>query len=118
MKEVDQEGYKYLGILQLDKTMNKEMKENNGNEYIRGVKFICKLILNAGNFIWLEYLGYRCVGTVEEFQIVQKRNFRTWTGKLERCFYPRSSVARLYMKWKEGGRGLISVEDCITTERR
>ena len=27
MKEVDQEGYKYLGVLQLDKTMNKEMKE-------------------------------------------------------------------------------------------
>ena len=32
MKEVDQEGYKYLGVLQLDKTMNKEMQENIGNE--------------------------------------------------------------------------------------
>ena len=31
MKEEDQEGYKYLGVLQLDKT-NKEMKENIGNE--------------------------------------------------------------------------------------
>ena len=27
-------------------------------------------------------------------------------------------MTRLYMKWKEGGGGLISVEDCITTERR
>ena len=27
-------------------------------------------------------------------------------------------VARLYMKRKEGGRGLISMEECITTERR
>ena len=51
MKEVDQEGYKYLGVLQLDKTMNKEMKENIGNEYIRRVKLICKSNLNAGNFI-------------------------------------------------------------------
>ena len=27
-------------------------------------------------------------------------------------------MARLYMKWEEGGRGFISVEDCITTQRR
>ena len=51
IKEVDQEGYKYLEVLQLDKTMNKEMKENIGNEYIRRVKLICKSNLNYGNFI-------------------------------------------------------------------
>ena len=51
MKEVDQEGYKYLGVLQLDKTMNKGMKKKIGNEYIRRVKLICKSNLNAGNFI-------------------------------------------------------------------
>ena len=39
------------GILKLDKTMNKEMKENIGNEYLRRVKLICKSNLNAGNFI-------------------------------------------------------------------
>ena len=49
LKEVDQEGY--LGVLQLDKTMNKEMKENIGNEYITRVKLNCKSNLNAGNFI-------------------------------------------------------------------
>ena len=27
-------------------------------------------------------------------------------------------MSRLYMKRKEGGRGLISVEDCITAEMR
>ena len=36
---------------------------------------------------------------------------------LNRCLHTRSSMARLYMKWKEGGIGLIIVEDCITTER-
>ena len=36
---------------------------------------------------------------------------------LNRCLHPRSSVARLYMKRKEGGRGLMSVEDCTKTER-
>ena len=34
---------------------------------------------------------------------------------LNRCLHQRSSVTRLYMKRKEG---LISVENCITTERR
>ena len=37
---------------------------------------------------------------------------------INRFFHPRSNAARLCMKWKEGGRGLIRVEDCITTERR
>ena len=37
---------------------------------------------------------------------------------LNRCLHPRSSVARLYMKRKEGERALICVEDCITTEMR
>ena len=31
MKEVHQEGYKYLGVLQLDKNTNKQVKENIGN---------------------------------------------------------------------------------------
>ena len=51
MKEVDQGGYKYLGVLQLDNVMNKEMKESIGDENIRRVKLICKLNLNAANFI-------------------------------------------------------------------
>ena len=69
MKEVDQEGYKYLGVLQLDKTMNKEMKENIGNEYIRRVKLICKSNLNDGNFI----SGMKACAICDE---VQKRNYR------------------------------------------
>ena len=51
MKEVDQEGDKYLGVLQLDKIINKEMKERIENEYIRRVKLICQSNLNSGNFI-------------------------------------------------------------------
>ena len=49
-KEVEQEGYQYLVVLQLYKTMNKEMKESIGNEHFRRVKLICKSNLNAGKF--------------------------------------------------------------------
>ena len=33
-----------------------------------------------------------------------------------RCMHPQADVDRLYWKRKEGGRGLISIEDCITIE--
>ena len=37
---------------------------------------------------------------------------------LNRCLHPRISVARIYMKRRVGGRGLISTEECITADRR
>ena len=68
MKEVDQEGYKYLGVLQLDKTMNKEMKENIGNEYIRESEIDLQIKYKCWEFhLWLEC--YRC-------DEVQWRNYR------------------------------------------
>ena len=48
---MDKEGYKYLGALQLDKVMTKDVKETLKIEYIRRIKLLCKSKLNAGNFI-------------------------------------------------------------------
>ena len=105
--------------------MNTEMKENIGNEYTRRVKLICKSNLNTGNFIsglnsWaigvMWYSGGIIDWTKEELQDMDRKTIKIMA--LNKCLHPRSSVARLYMKWKEGGRGLLSVEDCITTERR
>ena len=33
-----------------------------------------------------------------------------------RCMHPQADVDRLYWRRKEGGRGLISIEDCMTIE--
>ena len=38
MREVKHDEYKYLGVLQLDSIMNREMKEKVKSEYIRRVK--------------------------------------------------------------------------------
>ena len=98
MKEVDQEGHKYLGVLLLDKTMNKEMKENIGNEYIRGVKLICQSNLNAGNFInglnaWaigvMRNSGGIIDWTMEELQDMDWKTRKIMT--LNRCLHPRST---------------------------
>ena len=42
------------------------------------------------------------------------RKFFTIYGAL----HPKSDVDRLYISRKEGGRGLISIEDCVELARR
>ena len=125
MEKVWKEVYKYIWVLQLDNIMNREMKESIGNEYTRRVRLICKSNLNAGNVIsgmndWvigvMRYSGAIIDWTKEELQDMDRKNRRIMT--LNIYLHARSSVARLYMKQKEGVRVLISVEDCITTGRR
>ena len=47
----DEEGYKYLGILQADDLQKKEMKIKVFNEYKRRVRKIVKTKLNGRNIV-------------------------------------------------------------------
>ena len=51
MKEVDENGYQYLGVLQNVKVMNKKMKEKIKVEYLRRIKLLAKSELYAGNLV-------------------------------------------------------------------
>ena len=51
MKVVNEEGYKYLGIVELDRIKEKEMKERFTKEYMRRIKLILKSNLNSRNAI-------------------------------------------------------------------
>ena len=51
MKEVDEKGYKYLGILEGADIRTTEMKELVKKEYLRRVKAVAKSKLYAGNLI-------------------------------------------------------------------
>ena len=51
MKEIDLEGYKYLGVLQYDEIQNKTMKEKVKREYFRRIKLLMRSKLNGGNVI-------------------------------------------------------------------
>ena len=51
MKELDQNGYKYLGVLEGADIMNREMKKKVKEEYLRRVKLVAKSRLYAGNLI-------------------------------------------------------------------
>ena len=44
IREVEEEGYKYFGILQLDMTLNTKMKGRITLEYVRRVKKLCTTV--------------------------------------------------------------------------
>ena len=125
MKEVENEGYKYLGVLQLDQTLNNKMKTKIRDEYIRRVKKICKSKLNSGNLIlginsWavgvIRYSGGVVDWTKEELVCLDRKTRKILN--MYRALHCRSSIARLYLKRKEGGRGLISVHECVEMEKK
>ena len=48
IRQVEEEGYKHLGILQLDVTLNTKMKDKITSEYVRRVNKLCRSKLNGG----------------------------------------------------------------------
>ena len=46
--EIEEEGYKYLGILQLDQTLNTKMKGKITSEYIRRISTVWDCGLDNG----------------------------------------------------------------------
>ena len=125
MKEVDEEGYKYLGVLQTDKVMDRKMRDKVKAEYYRRVKLLAKSKLYAGHLVsglnaWaigvVRYSAGILNWTVCELQEMDKKTRRILT--MNGAFHKKGSVLRLYMKRKGGGRGLISVEDCVRMEER
>ena len=51
MKDIDEAGYTYLGIMETDKVKEKEMKEKFSKEYLRWVRLILRLTRNGKNKI-------------------------------------------------------------------
>ena len=51
IKEVEKDGYRYLGIPELDTFKEKEMKDKLKQEYLRRTRLILKLKLNGHNII-------------------------------------------------------------------
>ena len=123
IKEVDDEGYKYLSILELDKFKERGMKDIFRTEYLRCFKLVIKSHLNGKNKIkasntWAVSLIRYGAGTIkwnkEELQEINRKSRKIMTINKE--LNPRSDVARIYVPRKKGGRGLISCESCVRRE--
>ena len=114
MKE-DDDGYKYLGVLEVEGIKHLEMKELVRKEYFRRVKKILKSKLNGGNTI--KAINSRAVSiirygagivdwTKEELQEMDWKTRKLLI--INRALHPQKRL--------EGGRGMIGVEDCATIE--
>ena len=122
MTQVGQEGYTYLGIIELDKIKETEMKEKITKEYKRRPRLILKSKLNGRNKVTtintsavpiLRYMTGIIQWKASELKDLDRKSRKTMT--MYGGLYEKSDVDRLHVK-KEGGRGLISVEQCIREE--
>ena len=123
MKEVDENGYTYLGILELDEIKEHEMKNKVTAGYKRRLRLILKSKLNGKNKIlaintWsvalLRYGAGIINWKVDELKKMDRTTRKTLT--MYGALHPKSDIDRLYLKRKHGGRGLISTETCVRSE--
>ena len=114
------ESSKYLGVLEADNFLEEKMKLNFSKEYIRRLRKVLKSKLNDGNLVrgvntWAVSLLRYSAAFVSwrkcELQAIDRKTRKLFT--IYGALYPKSDVDRLYTPRKEGGRGLISVEDCV-----
>ena len=123
MKDLADEDYKYLGVLEACDIKMDKMKATLTKEYKRRLTLLLKSRLNSGNMVraintWavavLRYPAGILRWTKEEMRNMDRktRKMMTMNGML----HPRANVSRLYLPRDEGGRGLISIEQTIETE--
>ena len=120
MIEVDENGYIYLGILELDEVKEHEMKKKVTAEYKRRLRLILKSKSNSKNKIqdintWAVALVRNGAGIINWRVDELKKMDRTTrkTLKMYGALHPKSDIDRLYVKRKHGGRGLISIKMCV-----
>ena len=111
IKSVGEEGFKYLGMLEIDEIMNQTMKELVQKEYLRRLKKILKSSrLNGKNIIiaintWalslLRYGPGLINWTKNEIQELDRKTRKKLT--MYGAFHPKSNVNRLYLTRKVEG---------------
>ena len=96
------------------------MKLNVSKEYIRRLRKVLKSKLNGGNLVhgvntWavslIRYSAAFVSWRKSELQAIDRKTRKLFT--MYGALHPKSDVDRLYIPRKEGGRGLISIEDCV-----
>ena len=122
--KADKKGYKYLGILEMYYIFQEKMKEKVQKEHYKRVRVLLKCKLNGENVI--NAINIWAVATVWYGDGITNWNkgeldkIDQQTRKLlnmHRGLHPRFSIDRLYLPRAQGGRGLLSVKDCVELGR-
>ena len=108
IKEVEENGYKYLGILEYNKIKESKMKENFQREYLRRTRLTMKSRLNGRNkFMAINTLVVSLMRhgagivkwTKNEHDEIDRKTRKVMTMNQEQ--HPRSDVERLYVSRME-----------------
>ena len=114
------ESYKYLGILEAERFLGEEMKLKVSKKYFRRLKKVLKSKLNGASLVqgvntWavslLRYSAAFISWRKCELQAIDRKTRKLFT--IYGGLHPKSDVDRLYIPRKDGGRGLIAIEDCV-----
>ena len=123
LQDLGEESYKYLGVLEADRIKMDEMKEKVRKEYYRRVRKVLESKLNGGNVIkamntWavaaVRYTAGILDWTVNELKEMDRKTRKLMT--MNRALHPKADVDRLYVSRNEGGRGMMSIEECVRIE--
>ena len=123
IKGLDDDGYKYLGILEANNILHKEMKVLVTKEYLRRAKKVLKSQLH-GRFC-IQAINTWAVPVVRygagilNWTAEELKGLDTKTRKLMRihgAHHPQGDVDRLYVNRRQGGRGLHSIEEVVRRE--
>ena len=112
INSINEEGYRYLGIVELDGKKEKEMKERFTKQYKRRIRLILKSNLNSRTAIsamniWavavMRYGAGLVKWTKEELEKLdrQKRKIMAMNGAL----HPKRDIDRLYVARSRSERG-------------
>ena len=123
--DADSRGYRYLGILELDFIMIGDMKAKVKETFLTRLKLLLKSMLNPPDLItainsWA-VAAFRYSAALIDWTEEEVTELDRLTRKLmfeHSALHPKSNVIRRYMKRKNGGIGLISIEECVASEIR
>ena len=117
---VENETYKYLGILEADTIKQVEMKDKIQKEYLRRTRKLLETKLYCRNLIkginsWavplVRYSWAFLKWTRDELKQMDQTTRKLMT--MHKALHPRDDVDNLCVSRKEGGRGLASIEDSV-----
>ena len=112
-----------MGIIELEKIEEGEMKERLIKEYKRRLRLILRSILHGRNKVtamstWAVTIFRYGAGILScrehELNSIDRNTWKMIS--LHSAFHLKSGVDRLYLTRREGGRGLISIQHCVRDE--
>ena len=120
IRTLEEETYKYIGILEADTIKQVEMKDKIRKEYLRRTRKLLETKLSSRNLIkgintlavsLIRYPGPFFKLTRDELKQMDQRIRKLMT--MHKALHPRDDVNRLYVPRKVGGKGLAGIEDAV-----